>query len=86
MNSGFFGSSAPLLPRCCFLASSWRHHRRPAQGLQCASNPLIGTWRLNLQNSTLTRSTISRTALESLRRAVTLVSNDLTHGYGRGRL
>ena len=56
MSSGifrFFGASVATM---LFVGFALAPTRAPAQGLQCASNPLIGTWRLNLQKSTITRN------------------------------
>src|SRR5262245_66107415 len=49
MSSGifrFFGASVATM---LFVGFALAPTPEPAQGLQCASNPLIGTWRLNLQ-------------------------------------
>ena len=56
MSSGifrFFGASVATM---LFVGFALAPTPAPAQGLQCASNPLIGTWRLNLQKSTITRN------------------------------
>ena len=56
MSSGifrFFGASVATM---LFIGFALAPTPAPAQGLQCASNPLIGTWRLNLQESTITRN------------------------------
>ena len=55
MSSGifrFFGAVVTML----FVGFALAPPPAPAQGLQCASNPLIGTWRLNLQKSTISRN------------------------------
>ena len=49
----FFGASVATM---LFVGFALAPTPAPAQGLQCASNPLIGTWRLNLQKSTITRN------------------------------
>ena len=56
MSSGifrFFGASVATM---LFVGFALAPTPAPAQGLQCASNPLIGTWRLNPQKSTITRN------------------------------
>ena len=56
MSSGifrFFGASVATMLVVGFALAPTP---APAQDLQCASNPLIGTWRLNLQKSTITRN------------------------------
>ena len=56
MSSGifrFFGASVATM---LFVGFALAPTLAPAQDLQCASNPLIGTWRLNLQKSTITRN------------------------------
>src|SRR4029078_12783928 len=56
MSTGIFPFFGASIATMLFVGFALAPTPAPAQGLQCASNPLIGTWRLNLQKSTITRN------------------------------
>jgi hypothetical protein len=56
MSSGIFRFFGVSVAAMLLAGVAWSATAAAAEDLKCAGNPLIGTWRLNLQKSTITRN------------------------------